>query len=72
MLVKVTLHILCNYNILTAIIGEFGLVYKGQLFDKDGMPESVAVKTLKGTYALYPILIFISLLDKLVPLCLVT
>jgi hypothetical protein len=30
--------------------GEFGLVYKAHLFDDDGMPTYVAVKTLKGSY----------------------
>lgn len=30
--------------------GEFGLVYKAHLFDDQGVPIDVAVKTLKGTY----------------------
>ncbi|XP_019853754.1 PREDICTED: uncharacterized protein LOC100636458 isoform X2 [Amphimedon queenslandica] len=30
--------------------GEFGLVYKAHLFDDQGAPIDVAVKTLKGTY----------------------
>ena len=33
-------------------VGEFGLVYKAHLLNKDGVPEDVAVKTLKGISAL--------------------
>ena len=30
------------------LTGEFGLVYKGHLFNEQGIPTDVAVKTLKG------------------------
>ena len=49
-------YILCSHSILFIgymYVGEFGLVYKAHLFNKDGVPEYVAVKTLKGTVCMY-------------------
>ena len=32
------------------LTGEFGLVYKAHLFNEEGIPTDVAVKTLKGQW----------------------
>ena len=42
------MHVLLLTIKIDYYIGEFGLVYKAHLFDKDGIPQDVAVKTLKG------------------------
>lgn len=41
---------LLSYFGIYAYVGEFGLVYKAHLFDDEGTPIVVAVKTLKGLY----------------------
>ena len=35
---------------ITFLAGEFGIVYKAHLFNEQGMPTDVAVKTLKGQW----------------------
>ena len=47
--------------------GEFSLVYKARLFNKDGEPKDVAVKTLKGlcTCSLIAKLVHVLQLDSI-------
>ena len=37
-----------TFEFLLCFPGEFGIVYKGVMTSKKGMPQAVALKTLKG------------------------
>ena len=43
-------------------VGEFGIVYRGLISVKDGMPQAVAAKTLRGIYNYYSVGIIILLI----------